>query len=95
MKWSFEMGHITKVNITKVNQFEINQKVRSNDYGHLGTIREFGYLSDTKLNRDWLKCQNKQWSDEEQRGIVVSLDVIPRGSAIIPISRLTIDNNSI
>ena len=71
-----EMGHITKVNVTKVNDFELNQKVRCTDYGYLGTIREFGYLNNTKINRDWLKCQVKQWSNEEQRGIVVSVDVI-------------------
>ena len=88
------MGHITKVNVTKVNDFELNQKVRCTDYGYLGTIREFGYLNNTKINRDWLKCQVKQWSNEEQRGIVVSVDVIPRGSALVPISRLTIENTA-
>jgi hypothetical protein len=82
------MTQVTKANITKLDQFEVKQKVRSTDYGHLGTIREFGYLNDNTLNSDWLKCQSQPWSEEEKNSIVAVLDVLPRGSAIVPVNRL-------
>jgi hypothetical protein len=82
------MTQVTKANIAKLDQFELNQKVRSTDYGHLGTIREFGYLNDNTPNRDWLKCQHQPWTEEEKNNIVVVLDVLPRGSAIVPVNRL-------
>ena len=82
------MTQVKTANITKLDQFELNQKVRSTDYGHLGTIREFGYLKDTAFNREWLDEQSKSWTSDETQGIVAILDVIPRGSAIVPVNRL-------
>ena len=84
------MTQVKTANITKLNQFELNQKVLTTDYGFLGTIREFGYLNDTAFNREWLDEQSKPWTSDETTGIVAILNVLPRGSAIVPVSRLEV-----
>jgi hypothetical protein len=84
------MTQVTKTDFFQLNGFELNQKVRTTDYNHLGTIREFGYLKVNETNTDWLNCQSVQWSQNEIDGVVVVLDVLPKGSAIVPLSRLTV-----
>jgi len=84
------MSQTTKLDITSTNGFKIGDMVITTDYGHMGIIREFAMLRDDKINREWIAEQLKPWSDTDIKNVVIILDVIPAGSAIIPISRVKI-----
>ena len=64
--------------------------VETSDYGHRGHIREFGILKGNKQNQDWLSEQLKPWTNMDKINPVAVIDCIPKGSAIVPISRLII-----
>jgi hypothetical protein len=86
------MSQVQTFDIDTVNVFTKGDLVETSDYGHRGYIREFGILKDNQQNQDWLSEQLKPWTDSDKMNPVVVIDCIPRGGAIVPISRVMIGN---
>jgi hypothetical protein len=84
------MSQVQEFDIDTVNGFSKGDMIKTTDYGHCGYIRKFGILEDTKQNRDWLTEQLKPWTDLDKTNLVAVIDCIPRGAAIVPLSRLMI-----
>jgi len=84
------MSQVQVFDIDTINVFTKGDLIETSDYGHRGYIREFGILKDNKLNQDWLNEQLKSWTDWDKTNPVAVIDCIPKGSAIVPISRLMI-----